>query len=256
MCQSKPGSLDLTQATAAIRDTIVQIDIVSPNISGLYEPIGSGFLVSRDGYVVTAGQVIRRAETRLRQIPVTEKHLAVAIPNPRRPGSLDPGSFTFVVFDIVEADDQSDVALLKLIRNPFGAGPLATSVKTVEFAGTEPRNGEAVAVSGYPYPEATLVTDSGIVTNATATIPGRALMPRFSGNTYRLDLEANAGNAGAPVYEVATGKVTGICTTAFQEAAASQGRAPVRFQTNVVPARYIVQMLKKHKINTAAAPAP
>src|SRR4029077_20770476 len=80
-------------------------------------------------------------------------------------------SFMFTECEVVDEDVRHDLALLKLKRNPFTdkTGLIKTPKETVGYLHrvatfsppNRPRDGEAIAVSGYPLNQTVLVTTSG-----------------------------------------------------------------------------------------------
>ena len=86
------------------------------------QPAGSGFLVSKDGYVITALHVIDYIGITLNTITAKKKNPYVNIPIPPMEDAnhnMAWGNFISLDFDVVDRDEVHDIALLKLRTNPF-----------------------------------------------------------------------------------------------------------------------------------------
>jgi S1-C subfamily serine protease len=126
------------------------------------------------------------------------------------------------------------------------------------------RDGEGIAVSGYPLAEPALVTTSGAIASAfgsdiqeiqAAGGPAGFLVPD-SADSYLADVAVNPGNSGGPVYRIADGSVLGVCV-AFRIAAGTLENHPSPFFYNsglsvVVPIKYGQSLIARHA-STAAA---
>jgi S1-C subfamily serine protease len=129
----------------------------------------------------------------------------------------------------------------------FGLAPLTLD---------RPRDGEDVAVSGYPLASPTLITTSGIIASAWATetmnvvpegAPEGFTMPDIA-DSYIADVAVNPGNSGGPVYLRDVGHVIGVCV-AFEVAEADADGIPLRYNsglTIVVPITYGLDLLARH----------
>lgn len=171
--------MDLSQAIEHIQPSIVQILFFATDFSEeiwreigrpfITHVLGTGFFVNSDGYVVTAGHVIKAGYRVAEQIQAGQKqfHVGLALPNTENMR----GNFSEVGFDVIDEDTLHDLALLKLKINPFKskvhsgfviAGkevPLPT--RTATLNPNRPKDGMAVGISGYPLRETVLVTNAG-----------------------------------------------------------------------------------------------
>lgn len=127
--------------------------------------------------------------------------------------------FHLIGADLVAIDNPHDVAVLKMKPNPFVDPPRSMisfgdvegptpMYDPCEVATGRPRDGEPVAVSGYPLDSPSLVTTSGNIASGWAHL-GRQ-MNRDDG-VYLADVAVNPGNSGGPVYRVSDGRVIGVC---------------------------------------------
>lgn len=121
------------------------------------------------------------------------------------------GSFSDTAFTVVDTDAIHDLALLKPEQNLAGPGHAAV------FLVSRPKDGERVAVSGYPLGKSVLITTSGNVASSwgfeyfrqPTPVPGITL-PKTK-DVFLVDMHVNHGNSGGPVYSVETGRVIGVC---------------------------------------------
>ncbi len=224
----KAKTMTLPDAIEYVRPSVIQMTMMLDNFSGsavaafggklfVAFPLGTGFLVNEDGYVVTALHVVRAFQAY--QVEGRKRLLVgVAAPNSEN----IRGNFAQIEFDIVEEDAGHDLVLLKLKRNPF-KGEIGIFMKTgdksiewphkaVILSRGRPRDGEIIAVSGYPLSSTVLITTSG------------DMSPVIYGD----------GN----------------------HEPASAGNRPLSYNSGlsvVVPIRYVIDLLKKHDLKWAEA---
>jgi S1-C subfamily serine protease len=120
----------------------------------------------------------------------------------------------------------------------------------------EPRDGEAIAVSGYPLEHPALITTSGIVASAfSIDVAEREdpACPRMTipdvADAYVADVAANPGNSGGPVYLEESGEVISVCVSFRIATAEAEGVDPFSYNsglTTVVPFRYAAEVLARH----------
>lgn len=280
----RSGAMKLTQAVDQIRPTIVQISFVATGLSEevrrqvgrpfVIFSLGTGFLVNPDGYAITARHVIQGGREILKQMQAGQKRILVGLAQPNTENMR--GNFNLVDFDLVDEDDQHDLALLKLKQNPFKGEvrsgiviggqevPLLFGIPTLSLS--RPKDGEAIGISGYPLGEPVLVTNAGWMATswsfeiADVPVPGAPewfRRPEIA-DAYLADVEVNRGNSGGPVYLIETAAVVGV--------AVGSRPAPVRDRqgnnvsikgrelvyssglTIVVPTRYVTDLLRKHNL--------
>jgi S1-C subfamily serine protease len=283
--------MTLPEAIEFIRPSVVQISLrvdPPPDTAGLFQhptrsvfvTLGSGFLVSADGYAVTARHVVHPA------IQIEGRRTLVvglALPNLENYNSGGAtlsirGSFRFIECEIVDEDVRHDLALLKLARNPFAdntnfiTGPKETvgyprRVATLSRS-ARPRDGDSIAVSGYPLNQTVMITTSGNLASSWAydsvaeQIPGAraGFLSHDIADSYIGDMHVNPGNSGGPVFSVEQGEVIGVCV-AYDMAPvvygdgnhepASAGNRPLFSNSGlsvIIPVRYVIELLKKHSL--------
>ena len=96
----------------------------------------------------------------------------------------------------------------KVVPLPYGKATLNPD---------RPRDGALVGISGYPFGEPVLVTNSGSMATSWSTDITEMSLPvtpfRFPdiADVYLADVEANPGNSGGPVYLTENATVIGMC---------------------------------------------
>jgi serine protease Do len=144
--------------------------------------LGSGFIISGDGYVVTNNHVVSPART-----GATVEQITVTLSDRREFEAT-----------LVGRDTTSDLALLKIKGNnlPF-----------VRFGNSEQvRVGDWVVAIGNPFGLGGTVT-AGIVSALHRSLPGGGIYDRF----IQTDASINMGNSGGPMFDL-NGNVVGINT--------------------------------------------
>jgi len=170
------------------------------------EALGSGFIVSPDGYIVTNNHVIANAS----EIMVT----------------LDDGTELFG--KLVGADPKADLAVVKVdAKKPLPTLGWGDSDKL--------RLGDQVLAIGNPFGIGTTVT-AGIV-----SARGRDLHSGPYDDFIQIDAPINHGNSGGPLVD-GSGKVVGINTAIYSPNGGSVG---VGFAIPADEAKFIVSKLQK-----------
>lgn len=274
--------MDLAQAVDQVRPSIVQISFHASDFPTemwrqlgrpfIHVPIGTGFFVNSDGFVITARHVVcdvAQLMERFRAAGSKQLFVGLAVPNTEKMR----GNFNLVDFDLVDEDTLHDLALLKLRKNPFKGevGPMFGNLP--QFFGTailnpnRPKDGAAVGISGYPLGQAVLVTSAGWMATSWAFEIREVPVPKASElfyiphivDSYLADVEINPGNSGAPVYLIENGTVIGICVGSKLAPVRDQHGNPVSVKgkqlhyssglTVVVPSHYVIDLLQKHNLN-------
>ena len=238
-------------------------------------PLGTGFLVNSDGFVVTARHVVQCGHRLAEQIEAAQAGMLVGLAMPNTENMR--GNFTGVGFHLVDEDARHDLALLKLEANPFrgevrsgfvtNGEEMPFLLGTATLDSSRPRDGDAVGVSGYPLDQPVLVTNAGWMATswsfeiAEAPVPGAPqLLPTpYIADTFLADLEANPGNSGGPVYLIESASVIGVCVGSMPSPVWDQDGNPARTDTQelfyssgltvVVPVRYVIDLLSKYGLS-------
>ena len=258
---------------------------IRPPLPPVRIPAGSGFFVGKDGYVLTAGHVVKGAMRDAKAVGATKVTFEVGLLLDMSSVSNANfrGSFIWVDATPVEVDDIHDLALLKVSRNPFSGelqsgivskgSMLRLRVTTAKLDSRLPSEGETLLVSGYPLPQEipTFVTQKGMVASESFSAV-EVQLPRapagFTGtevmDSILLDAVVNPGNSGGPVYETQSGNVIGICD-AYETALLQTNKrnavpiAPGEYLLQnaglavVVPIKYAIDLLRKNHVTEFSA---
>jgi S1-C subfamily serine protease len=234
--------------------------------SALSAPLGTGILIDDLGHVVTAGHVAHDV-MRHHAPPDIEAGIAVLGPNTDN----ERASSAHFPFSLVATNTVHDLALLKMPDDAVrrlvdhrveGRPDLARSVSAAQLRVTRPRDGDAIAISGYPFNHSYLITASGIVASAWPMIIGLRRGEPEPRDIYLADVQTNPGHSGAPVYSTVDGGIIGMhVSNRLRPVLGANGPAQIDDMALeadaglavVIPARYIAQMLDEHGIAWTAA---
>jgi serine protease Do len=148
--------------------------------------LGSGFIISADGYVVTNNHVVDHGKT----VTVT----------------LDNGKEMDA--KVIGVDPKTDIALLKIKD--------ATDLPYVKFAKEMPRIGDWVLAIGNPFGL------GGTVTAGIVSAEGRDIGSGPYDQFIQIDAPINKGNSGGPTFNL-KGEVVGVNTAIFSPSGGSVG---------------------------------
>jgi S1-C subfamily serine protease len=277
--QHKPATDPIVASITLMKSSVVQIKFKSDSPKPEYQGgiAGTGFVVSDEGYVLTAAHVITDTEAALRANNATkvEFFVGISIDTISGPMATFRGSFTNVPCTIKDTDTLHDIAILQLAQNPFSAtfrlgikiGDKQPKV-TLSVAILDqslPPEGQTVLVSGYPLSIPTLVTQKGMVASETYTVvqtqrPNApvGLLNTEVEDTILLDAVVNPGNSGGPVYLPGGRSAIGICD-AYQQSPIFTTQRPQTAVPGVgqnsglavvIPIKYAIALLQKNKIET------
>ncbi|MGO2393335.1 MULTISPECIES: DegQ family serine endoprotease [unclassified Halomonas] len=169
------------------------------------QSLGSGFVISDDGYVMTNAHVVQDADEILVRL------------NDRRELNAE----------LIGSDPQTDVALLKIDAADLPTLTLGNSDKL--------KVGEWVAAIGSPFGFDHSVT-AGIVSAINRTLPSDAYVPFI-----QTDVAINPGNSGGPLFNL-SGEVVGINSQIFTRSGGFMG---VSFAIPINVAMDVVDQLRE-----------
>jgi S1-C subfamily serine protease len=246
-----------------LRPAIVQftyVDFAAPQGSG---PLGSGFIVNRDGVVATAQHVVKEAEDYVARGTAGSRRVGIGL---AYPVDAARGNFRVTPYDVIGEDQRHDLAIVQMREDPFtsditgmthASRDVRLRVSAVELATGRPRDGLSIAISGYPLGQPVLVTTAGIIASSWATDVQAVNSPTKTADVYLGDVQTNDGNSGGPAYRQGDGAVIGVLvssplTDVFELDAAGEA-APSGFLTSadlsmIVPVQYLTDLMDAHSV--------
>jgi serine protease Do len=179
----------------------------SPHGGGM--ALGSGFVLTADGYVVTNNHVVQDAE-----------EVSVTFQNKEKYDAT-----------VIGTDPKTDLALLKIKSDK--------TFPHVNFASTEAKVGDWVMAVGNPFGL------GGTVTSGIISARGRDIGSGPYDDFLQIDASINKGNSGGPTFNL-EGDVVGINTAIFSPSGGSVG---IGFAIPASTAAGVVDSLKtNHKV--------
>jgi serine protease Do len=169
------------------------------------QALGSGFIISADGYVVTNNHVVEHAS----DVSIT----------------LDDGRT--LPAKVVGTDKKTDLALLKVNDG--------NNLPYVNFATKEPRIGDWVLAVGNPFGL------GGTVTAGIVSARGRDIGAGPYDDFLQIDAPVNRGNSGGPTFDT-QGNVVGVNTAIYSPSGGSVG---IGFAIPAEVAKDVVASLKE-----------
>lgn len=181
------------------------------------EFLGTGFLVSNLGYLLTCSHIINPLDSIVA--------ITVGSINSFNPMTLD--RVNFFELQLVQNDAINDVALLKFKNDiqPIVSPNIFGNPENVEC-------GSSVAIIGFPFGNSGLHIQSlthGIISSKIKTSVGVKLL--------QFDSMIHEGNSGSPLIELHTNKIIGIVTNRFNPSAGGatimMGNRQMGVETNI-----------------------
>ncbi len=168
--------------------------------------LGSGFIISEDGYVITNHHVVKGAD-----------EIIVKLSDRRQ-----------LVAEMIGSDPRSDIALLKLEGSNFPSVNLGDSNAV--------KVGQWVLAIGSPFGFDASVT-AGIVSAKGRSLPSENYVPFI-----QTDVAINPGNSGGPLFDL-DGNVVGINSQIYTRSGGFMG---LSFAIPIEVAMDVVDQLKTH----------
>jgi serine protease Do len=189
---ANPGDFPL----AKVRRSVVLVKTIA---NGLPSSMGSGFLVSKDGLIVTNRHVLDLDDDNK-----STAKIYVSVPSPADVERLE--HFPAEIVHVADRDG-ADFALVKIAARP-GWGEF----QPLAVAGSIGELGQSVSILGFPMvreDQPSVSFNKGILSAARVPIEGRKY--------YQTDAAVNPGNSGGPLMNQ-RGEVLGIVTLRKSEA--------------------------------------
>ena len=168
--------------------------------------VGSGFIVSADGYILTNAHVVDGAK--VVDVKLTDRREFIA--------------------KVIGTDPKSDVALIKIDAKDLPV------VKIGHAKDVKP--GQWVVAMGSPFGFENSVT-AGIVSAKSRSLPGEGYVPFI-----QTDVAVNPGNSGGPLFDV-DGNVIGINSQIYSQTGGYMG---LSFAIPIDVAMHVKDELQKH----------
>ncbi|MFM9881772.1 MAG: Do family serine endopeptidase [Burkholderiales bacterium] len=168
--------------------------------------VGSGFIISSDGYILTNAHVVADTEEVIVRLTDKREHKA----------------------RVVGTDQRTDVAVLKIDAKGLPAVRIGSTDRL--------RVGEWVAAIGSPFGFESTVT-AGIVSAKSRALPDDSYVPFI-----QTDVAINPGNSGGPLFNL-DGEVVGINSQIYSRSGGYQG---VSFAIPIEVAMRVKDDLVKH----------
>ena len=185
-------------------------DIIDPQnnpIDQNHYTLGSGFILEKDGYILTNKHVIDNAETINVELADKTQHKAT----------------------VVGSDDKTDLALIKISpQKDLQTAKLGDSDKV--------RVGDWVLTVGNPFGL------GGSVSAGIVSAKSRDIESGPYDNFIQTDASINQGNSGGPMFDL-SGNVIGINTAIFSTTGGNMG---VGFAIPINNAKFVIEQLQKH----------
>jgi hypothetical protein len=262
----------VTFASLPMVDTIglhtVQIVFIAQNLANgqavMVIPLGTGFLLNEDGYIITANHLLDLGERYIQNTQAETAELSIEILPPSGRGYAAALPSITNDFSVVATDATHDLALSKL-KMPVviiapGEGPMTIrysdgsygnlALGNISFA-TNIAPSTPVGLTGFPSDTLVLTTIKGEVTSAeiaaagnftltdTTSLPPNDLSVQYSISGYcQTDIKADAFFSGSPVYATSNETILGICINTDDNGT-----------TVVVPSQYILDLMKNNNIS-------
>jgi serine protease Do len=213
---------------------------------------GTGFLVTPEGYFVTAAHVLQEYKPKSSQMTVGLR---------QRSGDIG-GAW----FDLIEKDETHDLALCKIIgplgkfaenkNNPGTERPVAS----LRVSTAEPTTGEFIAIAGFPLGSWSPAIQFGTVAAIRTINPNAGRVPAGQRDLLQISASGNKGNSGSPVIRLDSGEVIGVIVQAEPAPlfAAVQG-VPLAQSSGImlaVPGSWVRDLLNRNNVQSVAQPPP
>jgi serine protease Do len=208
--------------------------------------VGTGFLVTPDGYFVTAAHVLQEYKPKSAQMTVGLRQRS--------------GDMSGLWFDVIERDEPHDLALCKTVlplrkfaenkNNPGTEQPVAS----LRVSTGQPITGEFIAIAGFPLGSWNPAIQFGTVAAIRTTNPNVGRVPAGQRELLQISVSGNKGNSGSPVVELDTGEVIGVIVQAEPAPLfSSNAGIPVAQSSGImlaVPASWVRDLLKRNNVQS------
>jgi S1-C subfamily serine protease len=225
-------SKNLQEKIKEIKPAVVAIGF-TPNPQQI-TIIGSGFIVSEDGKIVTAAHLFNNLNEE--QIKNLKANVLVG----EQGRDLEVYEWISLIFDKEKINVKDDVAVLKLNLSQ------KTDLKLTKLDlgdSEETEIGQETYFIGFPYAAqlmnsgfgVTLVVNKGIVSN----IKRDGVDIKHPRNWFVIDAISNPGNSGCPIIDVESNKVIGVMSISFRTPSVVMKELDIREPMHIAGAKPI-----------------
>ncbi len=197
---------DMSQLPPFLRESPFFRNLPNPQQRGPMRGMGSGFIVSSDGIILTNAHVVANADEVM--VKLTDRREFKA--------------------KVIGSDKTTDIATLKIDAKNLPVVKIGDPAQT--------RVGEWVVAIGQPYGFENTVT-AGIVSAKARALPQESYVPFI-----QTDAAVNPGNSGGPLFNL-RGEVIGVNSQIFSHSGGFQGLA---FAVPIDIAMQVEDQLAKH----------
>jgi S1-C subfamily serine protease len=216
--------------------------------------VGSGFLINDEGYFITAAHVLSVYVPNSGQLTAT-----------RRSRNGDGAGLWF---DVIEKDEQHDLALCKLkgFVAHFPKSILAQLQKGSEqpfaslaVSAEKPETGRFILIAGFPLGSWNPAVQLGTVAATQTVNPNIPGVPAGRRELLQISVSGNKGNSGCPVIDLRSGRVIGVIIQEMVSPLYSSVQGPLPFGQSsgimlAAPAHWIQELLERHQVKSAFHP--
>ena len=175
-------------------------------------PVGSGFIISKDGYIISNSHVVEKAKKVYVKLYNQDKRYEA---------------------QIIGLDKETDLAILKIKGNDF---------PYLEFANSDKVNvGDVSIAIGNPFDLSFTYTSGVISAKGRKRIPGG---PTFQ-NFLQTDASVNPGNSGGPLINY-QGKVIGVNSMIFSQSIVGGANLGIAFAIPSNLVNFVYNSIKKN----------
>jgi hypothetical protein len=264
--------LSPSQAIDKVSSRIVQIVFISQDTpDGRFTDtivLGTGTIVNRDGYVITANHILGLGAEYIQQSKTPVNKLAIVIPPPdivTNTGSSLSQQIVVNDFEVLDKDTIHDLALLKVKMEQFTSPLNGETISSVKYSNgtagslilgdsrlskTIPINKD-IAVSGYPIFDLKLETAPGRITssnklsleNAVLAESTAGMLSQNINDCYETNITSSPALSGCPAYIISNAAIIGIGINVIRDDTSSSPHIVI------IPAEFIISLINRNNMD-------
>ena len=250
--EARDAEEQLKQVAHNVNFAVLPIWYSQPGDQVNMQVVGTAFLVTPDGYFVTAAHVLQEYKPKSAQMTVGIRQRS--------------GDISGAWFDLIEKDEAHDLALCKIVGTLGKFAESKTSpgterpVASLRISTVEPTTGEFIAIAGFPLGSWSPAVQFGTVAATSTTNPNAGRVPAGQRDLLQISASGNKGNSGSPVVQLDTGEVIAAIVQAEPAPlfSAVQG-IPLAQSSGImlaVPGSWVRDLLKRNNVQNVAQVPP